>query len=58
MTVVAVALAGVVLAFTPKPVGRRFDAGRSCATTESGKRVGPARAAFAGASRSGATPTG
>jgi glycine cleavage system H protein len=55
---VAVALAGEVLAFMPKPVARRFDAGRSCATTESGKRVGPARAAFAGASRSGATPTG
>jgi glycine cleavage system H protein len=48
MTVVAIALAGEVLAFTPKRVGRRFDAGRSCATIESGKWVGPARAAFAG----------
>ena len=48
MTVVAVALAGEVLAFTPKRVGRRFDAGRSCATIESGKWIGQARAAFAG----------
>lgn len=48
MTAVATALAGEVLAFTPKRVGRRFDAGRSCATIESGKWVGPARAAFGG----------
>ena len=48
MTSVAVALAGEVLAFTPKRVGRRFEAGRSCATIESGKWVGPARACFAG----------
>ena len=51
MTPVAAALAGEVLAFTPKRVGRRFDAGRSCATLESGKWVGPARAAFAGTVR-------
>src|SRR5262245_45257961 len=48
MTSVAAALAGEVLAFTPKRVGRRFEAGRSCATIESGKWVGPARACFAG----------
>jgi glycine cleavage system H protein len=48
MTSVATALAGEVLAFTPKRVGRRFDVGRSCATIESGKWVGPARAAFGG----------
>jgi glycine cleavage system H protein len=48
MTVVAVALSGEVLAFTPKRAGRRFDAGRSFATIESGKWIGPARAAFAG----------
>lgn len=48
MTSVAMALAGEVLAFTPKRVGRRFETGRSCATIESGKWVGPARAAFAG----------
>lgn len=48
MTAVAVALAGEVPAFTPNRVGRRFDAGRSCATVESGKWVGPARACFAG----------
>jgi hypothetical protein len=40
MTVVAVALAGEVLAFTPKRVGRRFDAGRSGATIESGDGSG------------------
>lgn len=51
MTPVATALAGEVLAFTPKRVGRRFDAGRSCATIESGKWVGPARAAFGGTVR-------
>ena len=48
MTSVAVALAGEVLAFTPKRVGRRFEAGRSCATLESGKWVGLSRACFAG----------
>ena len=51
MTPVATALAGEVLAFTPKRVGRRFDAGRSCATIESGKWVGPARAVFGGTVR-------
>ena len=48
MTVVAGALGREVLAFTPKRVGRRFDAGRSCAPIESGKWIGQARAAFAG----------
>jgi glycine cleavage system H protein len=48
MTSVAVALAGDVLAFTPKRVGRPLQANRSCATVESGKWVGPARIAFDG----------
>ena len=48
MTAVAVELAGDVLAFTPKRVGREFEKGRSFATFESGKWVGPARAAFDG----------
>jgi len=45
---VAVDLAGEVLAFTPKRVGREFEQGRAFATFESGKWVGPARAAFDG----------
>ena len=43
MTSVAVALAGEILAFTPRRVGRDVQAGRSCATIESGKWVGPVR---------------
>lgn len=48
MTVVATAMAGQVLAFTPKRVGRTVDAGKSCATVESGKWVGPARSRASG----------
>jgi glycine cleavage system H protein len=48
LTAVAVALAGEILAFTPKRVGREVEPGRSCATIESGKWVGPVRAACAG----------
>lgn len=48
MTSVAVALAGEVLAFTPRRVGRPVEAGRACATVESGKWVGPARIVFDG----------
>lgn len=48
MTAVATAMAGQLVAFTPKKVGRPVDAGRSCATVESGKWVGPARSAVAG----------
>jgi len=48
MTAVAVALAGEVLAFTPRRVGRPTQAGRACATIESGKWVGPARIVFDG----------
>lgn len=48
MTSVAAALAGDILAFTPKRVGRPLEAGRSCATIESGKWVGPVRIAFPG----------
>lgn len=43
MTAVATALAGQLVAFTPKKVGRRVQAGKSCATIESGKWVGPAK---------------
>jgi glycine cleavage system H protein len=48
ITVVAIALSGDILVFTPKRVGRDFEKGRSCATFECGKWAGPARAAFDG----------
>ncbi len=48
MTAVAAAMAGQIVAFTPKRVGRAVEAGKSCATVESGKWVGPARIAFDG----------
>lgn len=48
MTAVATAMAGQLVAFTPKKVGRSVDAGKSCATVESGKWVGPAKSAAAG----------
>ena len=47
-TPVAMALAGDVLVFTPKRIGRDFEAGRWFATIECGKWVGSARAAFDG----------
>jgi len=37
-----------LVAFTPKKVGRKVRAGRSCATVESGKWVGPAKSAAGG----------
>jgi len=48
MTTIATAMAGPLVAFTPKKVGRSVQAGRSCATVESGKWVGPAKSAAAG----------
>ena len=48
MTTVATAMAGQLVAFTPKKVGRNVDAGKSCATVESGKWVGPAKSAAGG----------
>lgn len=48
MTAVAAAMAGQVVAFTPKRVGRSVRAGKSCATVESGKWVGPAKSATGG----------
>ena len=47
-TPISIALAGDVLVFTPKRVGRDFEAQRSFATIECGKWVGAARAAFDG----------
>lgn len=49
MTSVAAALSdNRIFGFTPKRVGRDLEAGRSCATIESSKWVGPARIAFDG----------
>jgi glycine cleavage system H protein len=48
MTTIATAMAGKLVAFTPKKVGRAVKAGKSCATVESGKWVGPAKSAAAG----------
>jgi glycine cleavage system H protein len=48
MTTVATTMAGHLVAFTPKKVGREVQAGKSCATVESGKWVGPAKSAAAG----------
>ena len=48
MTTVATAMAGQLVAFTPKKVGRKVEAGKSCATVESGKWVGPAKSVAAG----------
>ena len=48
MTTVATAMAGQLVAFTPKKVGRDVQAGKSCATVESGKWVGPAKSAVGG----------
>jgi glycine cleavage system H protein len=48
LTPVAVDLAGDVLVFTPRRIGRDFEKGRSFATIETGKWVGAVRAAFAG----------
>ena len=47
-TPVAMELAGDVLVFTPKRIGRDFEANRWFATIECGKWVGSARAAFDG----------
>ncbi len=48
MTAVATAMAGRLVAYTPKAVGKEVKAGKSCATVESGKWVGPAKLACAG----------
>jgi glycine cleavage system H protein len=48
MTAVATAMAGKLVAYTPKGVGKEVKAGKSCATVESGKWVGPAKTAAGG----------
>jgi glycine cleavage system H protein len=48
MTTIATAMAGQLVAFTPKKVGRKVETAKSCATVESGKWVGPAKSAAGG----------
>jgi glycine cleavage system H protein len=48
MTAYACALAGEVVAYTPKKVGRSVDLNKSAATIESGKWVGPVKTPVAG----------
>ncbi len=48
MTTIATAMAGELVAFTPKRVGRKVKEGKSCATVESGKWVGPAKSIASG----------
>ena len=46
MTMIATGMAGQLVAFTAKKAGKTIKAGKSCATIESGKWVGPAKVAF------------
>jgi glycine cleavage system H protein len=46
MTMIATGMAGQLVAFTAKKAGKTVGAGKSCATIESGKWVGPAKLAF------------
>ena len=48
MTTIATSMAGLLVAFTPKKAGRAVQPGKSCATVESGKWVGPAKSAAGG----------
>jgi glycine cleavage system H protein len=48
MTAYAVSLAGPIVAFTPKAVGKQVEQDRSVATVESGKWVGPVKAPVSG----------
>lgn len=48
MTAYAVTLAGQIVAFTPKAVGKRIEQDRPVATVESGKWVGPVKAPVSG----------
>lgn len=46
MTAIATAMAGPLVAFTAKKAGKTIEAGKSIATVESGKWVGPAKIGF------------
>lgn len=46
MTMIATGMAGALVAFTAKKAGKSIAAGKSVATVESGKWVGPAKIGF------------
>jgi len=46
MTMIATGMAGQLVAFTAKKPGKTIKEGKSCATVESGKWVGPAKLGF------------
>lgn len=46
MTMIATGMAGQLVAFTAKKVGKTIEGGKSVATVESGKWVGPAKIGF------------
>jgi len=46
MTMIATGMAGALVAFTAKKVGKTIAGGKSVATVESGKWVGPAKIGF------------
>lgn len=48
MTSFACSLAGQIVSYTPKKVGKAVKQDKSCATVESGKWVGPVKAPVAG----------
>jgi glycine cleavage system H protein len=48
LTSYAGSLAGQIVSYTPKKVGREVKKNKSCATVESGKWVGPAKAPVTG----------
>ena len=48
MTSYAASLAGQIVSFTPKKVGKDVQKDKSCATVESGKWVGPAKSPVGG----------
>ena len=48
MTAYAAALAGQIVSYTPKKVGRSVERNKSAATVESGKWVGPVKAPVSG----------
>lgn len=48
LTAYASSLAGQIVSFTPKKVGKDVKKNKSCATVESGKWVGPVKAPAAG----------
>ncbi len=48
MTAYACSLAGQIVSYTPKKVGKGVKQDKSCATVESGKWVGPVKAPVAG----------